>query len=221
MSSESLVGFIGGTGPEGLGLGLRFALSGKKVIIGSRSIENAELAVSKIKSKIPYGYISGGLNREVAEKCDPVFIAVPYQAQRLTLEELKDDLSNKNVISVVAPLKFEKGIAMSETVPAGSAALEAAQILDKSTVAAGFHNISARDLLDPDAIIDSDVIVFSDNDECKSLTMDLAKLLTGVRAIDGGGLVNAKYAEDLTALLLNINKTYKAHSAIRITGIKI
>ena len=57
MSSESLVGFIGGTGPEGLGLGLRFALSGKKVIIGSRSIENAELAVSKIKSKIPYGYL--------------------------------------------------------------------------------------------------------------------------------------------------------------------
>jgi len=70
-------------------------------------------------------------------------------------------------------------------------------------------------------MIDSDVIVFSDNSECKSITMDLAKLLNGVRAIDGGGLVNAKYAEDLTALLLNINKTYKAHSAIRITGIKI
>ena len=221
MSSESLIGFIGGTGPEGLGLGLRFALSGIKVIIGSRSIENAELAVSKIQSKVPHGYISGALNKEVAEKCDPVFIAVPYQAQRSTLEELKDRLANKNVISVVAPLKFEKGIAMSETVPAGSAALEAAQILNKSTVAAGFHNISAHHLLDPNAIIDSDVIVFSDNDECKTITMELTKLLSGARAIDGGGLVNSRYTEDLTALLLNINKTYKAHSAIRITGIKI
>ena len=221
MSSKSLVGFIGGTGPEGLGLGLRFALSNIKVIIGSRTIENAERAVSHIKSKVPNGYISGGSNWEVAEKCDPVFIAVPYQAQRSTLEELKDRLANKNVISVVAPLKFENGIAMSEAVPAGSAALEAAHILNKSMVSAGFHNISARDLLDPNAIIDSDVIVFSDNDECKSITMGLAKLLNGVRAIDGGGLINAKYAEDLTALLLNINKTYKAHSAIRITGIEV
>jgi len=221
MSSESLVGFIGGTGPEGLGLGLRFALNGIKVVIGSRSIEKAELAVSKIQSKIPDGYISVGLNKEVAEKCDPVFIAVPYQAQKSTLEELKDSLVNKNVISVVAPLEFENGVAISKEVPAGSAALEAAQILDKSTVASGFHNISARDLLDPDALIDSDVIVFSDNDECKSITMELAKLLRGARAIDGGGLVNSRYTEDLTALLLNINKTYKAHSAIRITGIKI
>ena len=90
MSSESLVGFIGGTGPEGLGLGLRFSLNGIKVVIGSRSIEKAELAVSKIQSKIPDGYISVGLNKEVAEKCDPVFIAVPYQAQKSTLEELKD-----------------------------------------------------------------------------------------------------------------------------------
>ena len=55
MSSESLVGFIGGTGPEGLGLGLRFSLNGIKVVIGSRSIEKAELAVSKIQSKIPDG----------------------------------------------------------------------------------------------------------------------------------------------------------------------
>ncbi|MBR61870.1 MAG: NADPH-dependent F420 reductase [Dehalococcoidia bacterium] len=221
MTSEQLVGFIGGTGPEGLGLGLRFALNGIKVVIGSRNIENAELAVSKIKSKIPDGCISFGLNKEVAEKCDPVFIAVPYQAQKSTLEELKAVLKNKNVISVVAPLKFEKGIAMAEEVPAGSAALEASEILGESAVASGFHNISARDLLDPDALIDSDVIVFSDNDECKSITMDLAKLLNGVRVIDGGGLINSRYTEDLTALLLNINKTYKAHSAIRITGIKV
>lgn len=221
MSSESLVGFIGGTGPEGLGLAMRFALRGKKVVIGSRSLAKAETAVSKIRSKLPNGYVSAGLNSDVADKCNPVFISVPYEAQSTILEELKVRLANKNVISVVAPVKFTKGVAVSQRVPAGSAALEAAQILDKSTVAAGFHNISARDLLDPDAMIDSDVIVFSDNSECKSITMELAKLLNGVRAIDGGGLVNAKYAEDLTALLLNINKTYKAHSAIRITGIKI
>ena len=221
MPPESLIGFIGGTGPEGLGLALRFALSKLIVVIVSRSIENSELAVAKIQSKVPDGLISYGLNKEVAEKCDPVFIAVPYQAQQSTLQELRDSLVNKTVISVVAPLKFEKGVAMSQKVPAGSAALEAAQILDKSTVASGFHNISARDLLDPDALIDSDVIVFSDNDECKSITMELAKLLRGARAIDGGGLVNSRYTEDLTALLLNINKTYKAHSAIRITGIKI
>ena len=46
-----MLGFIGGTGPEGKGLALRFAISGINVFIGSRQeqrgIEAAEDLISK------------------------------------------------------------------------------------------------------------------------------------------------------------------------------
>ena len=45
-----MLGFIGGTGPEGKGLALRFAISGMEVFIGSRQkqrgVEAAEDLVS-------------------------------------------------------------------------------------------------------------------------------------------------------------------------------
>ena len=37
--------------------------------------------------------------------------------------------------------------------------------------------------------------------------------------MDGGSLANAKYVEQITPLLVNINRIYKAHSSIKIVGI--
>ena len=88
-----------------------------------------------------------------------------------------------------------------------------------ATVAAAFQTISAHDLLEPNEPVDSDVIVCSDSREARRLVMDLAEMINGIRAVDGGGLENAAYVEGFTALLLNINRVYKARSAIRITGI--
>ena len=63
------------------------------------------------------------------------------------------------------------------------------------------------------------MIVCADDADARRLVMDMAERIEGVRAVNGGGLANARYVEDLTALLLNINRIYKAHSSIRITGI--
>jgi predicted dinucleotide-binding enzyme len=67
--------------------------------------------------------------------------------------------------------------------------------------------------------VDSDVVVCADDAEAKRVVMALAEKIEGVRAIDGGGLENARYVEDFTALLLNINRIYKAHSSLKIAGI--
>ena len=218
MSTQT-IGFVGGTGPEGRGLALRFALAGRGVLIGSRQRERATEAVAKIAGKAPEGSVTGALNDEVAAASDVVFIAVPYQGQRPTLESIGPGLAGKLVITVVAPLAFEGGSATAVRVPEGSAALQAAQLLPNSRVAAAFHNLSALDLLRPDRSVDSDVFVFSDDERARSEVADLTGLIPGARAIDGGGLVNARYAEDLTALLLNVNRIYKAHASIRITGL--
>jgi NADPH-dependent F420 reductase len=216
--ATSTVGFIGGTGPEGRGLALRFALAGLTVMIGSRDEERANAAVAKIADMAPPGSVTGGLNELVAAEMDTVFIALPYTGQRPMLASLAPTLAGKLVVTVVAPISFEGGVAAAVRVPEGSAALQAAALLPNATVASAFHNVAARDLLRPEASVDSDVFVFSDDPQATADVADMTRLIPGARAIDGGGLVNARYAEDLTALLMNINRIHKAHTSIRITG---
>lgn len=214
-----MIGFIGGTGPEGRGLALRFALAGEDVLIGSRDADRAQQAADSVREIAPTISIGGGLNAEVAKRSDTIVVAVPYAAQKPTLESLKGELSGKLIINVVAPLTFSKGIASAVRVDAGSAALEAREIVPDATHTAAFHNVSAQELLVPDRPLDTDIVVFGEEAEAKKKVIALAETIKGARGVDGGGLENARYCEDLTALLLNINRIYKAHSMIKIVGI--
>ena len=214
-----MLGIVGGTGPEGRGLALRFALAGEHVLIGSRDESRARSAAESVLEHAPAGSVGGAANAEVASSADVVLVSVPYAAQRDTLAALTEELAGKTVVSLVAPLEFNRGLASAVRVEEGSAALQAQAILPDSTVAAAFQNVSAEDLLVPDKSIDSDVIVCADDADARRLVMDMAERIEGVRAVNGGGLANARYVEDLTALLLNINRNYRAHSSIRITGI--
>ena len=214
-----MIGFIGGTGPEGRGLALRFALAGEDVLIGSRDAGRAQDAADSVREIAPSISIGGGVNADVAERSDTVVIAVPYSAQRPTLEGLRDELRGKLIVNVVAPLAFSKGVASAIRVEAGSAALEAREIAPDAVHTAAFHNVSAQELLLPDRALDTDIVVFGDDADAKRKVMALAETIKGARGVDGGGLENARYCEDLTALLLNINRIYKAHSMIRIVGI--
>ena len=213
-----MLGFLGGTGPEGKGLALRFALAGEKVFIGSRNSSRGIEASNSLK-KFSDNNIFGGTNSEAASKSDVIVAAMPYEGQRETLETLKTSLTGKIVITVVAPLIFNKGSISALPVKDGSAALEAQKILPESRIIGAFQNISARDLLIPSKPIDADVIVCGDDQDAKDYVITLANMIQGVRGINGGGLKNAGYVENLTALLLNINQVYKSHSSIRISGV--
>ena len=219
IGDEFMLGFLGGTGPAGRGLALRFALAGEKVILGSRNEERAKEAAETLSELIPEGSIEGATNRDAAMKSDIIFVVVPYDGQKATLEELVDELSGKVVVNVVAPIEFVSSMAKAVAVEEGCAALQAQKILPNSIVVAGFQNISAKDLLLADTSLDSDVVVCSDDEEAKQAVMKLADKLKGVRGIDGGHLENARYVEDFTALLLNINRIYKKRSKLKIGGI--
>ena len=150
---------------------------------------------------------------------DVVFLAVPYIGQQETLKKLSRHLSGKVVVDVVAHLSFDGGKVSTVRVDEGSAALQAQAILTESHVVAAFQTLSAQDLLIPGGTIEADVVVCSNVDDAKKLVIELAEKIQEVRGVDGGGLENARYVEDFTALLLNINRIYKAHSAIKIVGI--
>ncbi|MBI2165287.1 MAG: NADPH-dependent F420 reductase [Chloroflexi bacterium] len=213
-----MIGFLGGTGPEGRGLALRFALAGEEVIIGSREATRAQEAARSVSTLAPGLRVKGATNREAAA-ASIVIVTVPYAGHRETLASLAHELSGKVVIDVVAPLAFSKGRARAIPVESGSVAQEAQALLPNSRIVSAFHNVSAEDLLEPAKVIDCDVVVCSDDKEAKAQVMALAETIKGVRAVDGDGLENSRYLEDLTALLLNINRIYKGHSMIKIVGI--
>lgn len=214
------IAFLGGTGPEGMGLALRFAAAGDEVIIGSRSRERGEAAAAELRGLLPGGAISGADNATAAEQGEVIVVAVPYEGQRATLEALRRQIGGKIVVDVVVPLIFEKGKPpRTVAVPEGSAAEEAQAVLPEARVVGAFHNLSATVLKDLSHPVDADVLVCGDDAEAKAYTMDLAGKLAGARGIDAGPLANARYVEDITALLLYINRRYKAHSGIRIVGV--
>jgi len=214
-----LIGFLGGTGPEGRGLALRFALTGEQVLIGSRQKSNAIRAAKAVSEIVPGISVDGGSNEDVIHNSELIFVTIPYLAQKQLLQRFVDDLEGKIVVDTVVPVSFNEGVATSVPVSEGSAALEARVVLHKSILVAAFQTISAHDLLKPDRKINSDVIVCSDNDSAKQDVMKLAEKITGVRSIDGGSLANSQHVENLTILLLNINKLYQARSSVKIVGI--
>ena len=214
-----MIGFIGGTGPEGRGLALRFALAGEQALIGSRDAARAQAAADSVREIAPSVSIAGALNADVAAQSDTLVVAVPYAAQKPTLEALTEQLRGKLIVNVVAPLAFSKGVASAIRVEAGSAALEAQSIVPDAIHVAAFHNVSAQELLSPERALDTDIVVCGDDADAKRSVIALAATIKGARGIDGGGLENARYCEDLTALLLNINRIYKAHSMIKIVGV--
>ena len=214
-----MLAFLGGTGPEGRGLALRYALKGRPVFIGSRNPGRGSEVAEKLEEKWAGTVIMGGGNDEAARLGDVVFICVPYEAQKSLLTELADSLAGKIVVNVVAPLSFKGGRAAAVTVPEGSAAEESAVLLPKSRVVAAFQNLSARKLLAAGSPMEGDVIVCSDHDSAKKQVMSLVDLIDDLRAVDGGALENARYVEQLTALLLNVNRIYKAQSSIKLVGL--
>lgn len=212
--------FVGGTGPEGLGLAIRFAHAGHEVRIGSRSTERGEEGAAKVREAVANARATGGANADVLDGVDVVFLTFPYAGQHDTLAALAEKLDGKLVCDVVAPLEFVQGIgAVALNVEGKSAAQEAAAQLPKATVVSAFQNMSAEKLMDLDHPIECDVLVCGKDAESKNVVIGLANEIAGVRGVDGGGLSNSRYVEMITSLLINLNRKYKTQTSIKIVGV--
>ena len=219
-----MLAFLGGTGPEGRGLALRLALAGENVVIGSRDAQRAAAAAEELASLVQgsndCGSINGYDNVFAAQHADTAFLTVPYGAQRPMLEQLAEALAGKVVVNVIAPMRFERGKgAIAVPVEDGSASEEAQSLLPNSAVVAAFQNVSAEELQEPARDMEGDVVICADNRDAKAQIMSLTEKIPNLRPVDGGGLGNAKYVEQITPLLVNINRIYKVHSGIRIVGV--
>ncbi len=212
-----MLGFVGGTGPEGKGLAARFAAVGEEIIIGSRTEDKAEEAAREIRGLIPTARVMSGDNREAAVKGDPVFLTVPYQAQKPLLESLAAVLPGKTLIHVVVPMAFEGGIPVGIRLET-SAAEEAQRLIPKAKVVSTLKDISAISLLGMKGL-DCDVMVCSDHGDAKDRVIELVKKIDGLKAFDGGPLRNSRTLEAITPLLLYMNKKYGVRTCLKIKGL--
>ena len=216
------IGILGGTGALGGGLAYRWAAAGLPVTIGSRNEERAAEAAARISSGIPTAHSLAGAGLiECAANAEIVVVAVPWDAHRETLEQIRDAARAKIVIDVVNPLAFDKGGAYAPTVPEGSAAQQAQALLPDSHVVAAFHHVSSVLLSDLTAeTVDTDVMVLGDDAESTKKVQGLVRLIPGMRGIYAGKLRTAGAVEGLTANLIAVNRRYKTHAGIGLTNVE-
>ena len=217
------IAVIGGTGPAGMGLALRWARAGETIIIGSREEARAQQAAAAIQQRLGgQANISGMENSAACAAADILMLTVPFEGQASLLKKLKGAITEGSIlIDATVPLAAGVGGRASRTLGVwqGSAAQQAAELVpDGVSVVAAFHNLSAE-LLGTDSPLDCDVIVCSDDSDAAQLTRELAAKIPGVRAIDGGKLENARIVEQITALLVGMNIRLKGHAGVRITGL--
>jgi 8-hydroxy-5-deazaflavin:NADPH oxidoreductase len=228
MSSEPRtsirpIAIIGGTGPAGMGLALRWARAGETIIIGSRDEQRAQVAAAAIQLKAgSQANVAGMENSLACAAADILMLTVPFEGQAMLLKQLKNSITEGSIL-IDATVPLASGVGGRASRPLGvwqgSAAQQTAELVPKEvSVVAAFHNLSA-DLLNGDDPLECDVVVCSDDPDAAQLTRELAAKIPGVRAVDGGKLENARIVEQITALLIGLNIRHKGHAGIRITGL--
>jgi NADPH-dependent F420 reductase len=218
------IAILGGTGPEGMGLGVRFALAGESVLIGSRQQQRAEEAAAKLQDRLRQvgcaRAVEGGENAEVASRAEVVALTFPYEGAEAILTALQPALRGKIVLDTVNPMVLKNGLFYLQPVPAGSAGEQIQQWLPDSQVVAGFKNLSARELWDVRQPLHGDVLLCGDFPEATRFFVDLIRRMPELRAVDAGALANAHHLESITTLLMNLNRRYKALTSVQILGLK-
>jgi hypothetical protein len=215
------IAIIGGTGPQGQGLALRFARAGIEVVVGSRDPARAATTVAEVNAKLPKGSsnIVGLSNLDAIREADEMVIfAVPWSAHNNTLHNIKAELSGKILIDIVVPLS-ENDPKKVDMPPEGSATEAAQAILGSDVPVIGaLHNVSATTLSNLDWDINCDVLVCGNSLEARKKVIELIKKID-VKAYNVGDAQSARCVEALTPILirLNISKMVPfSHSGIQI-----
>jgi len=221
--SQRPIAILGGTGPEGFGLALRWARAGETVIIGSRDTQRAQQAADEIRTRVgSTANVSGAENVAACNAADLIVLTIPFSGHAALIKQIKPSLRPKSiVVDATVPLAATVGGRASRTLGVwqGSAAQETAELVPEGVAVVGaFQNVGAE-MLNAEGPVDCDVIVCSDDPEARLAVQQLATKIDGVRALDGGKLENARILEQITALLVGLNIRHKGHAGIRITGL--
>lgn len=218
------IAILGGTGALGTGLVRRWTQAGHSVIIGSRTLEKAQAALEDLQRVMAeWGTRSvdvGAMeNRDAASAADIVVLTVPFAHQKSTLEHVRSALQGKILVDVTVPLVPPK-VGTVQLPPEGSAGAAAQQLLgDTVKVVSAFQNVAAHHLQEGHGI-ECDVLVSGNDKDAREQVIRLVEAC-GMRGFHAGPIANAAAAEALTSVIININRAFKCHAGIRISGLDV
>jgi len=201
------VAIVGGTGAFGRALAKRLAEIGRdEVVVGSRDAERARATADELG-------VVGGRNQDVVGEADLVVLAVKSNATLETAKELAGAIGDTPVLCVASDLRFtDAGVLPGRH--QGSLAEEVDRLV-RGPVASGFQSFAAANVVAGDP---GDALICGGDSDAKTLALELAEHL-GARGVDAGPLENSRALEGMTSVILNVNKRYKAHAGIRLTGL--
>jgi hypothetical protein len=202
------VAIVGGTGDFGLALADRLVEAGDDVVIGSRDAVRASEKAAKVGA-------AGATNEEAVGNADLVVLATNADATLATAAALAEAIAETPVLSVASELRFGPGGVVPGQDPRSLA--ERTEDLLQAPVAAGLHSLAAGKL--SHGRPDEDAFVCGDDTDAKALALELAAKLVAGRALDAGPLASARALEGMTAVIVNLNKRYKGHAGVEITGL--
>lgn len=222
------IGMIPGTGKQSQGIALRLAQAGFNIVIGSRSEDKAKRIAEELNNKLSTNQFVGFDNKEVVKQCNILFFVVPPEHLIETLDDLVNDMKpNTILVDVIVPLSFKTGLAYcadgictEETAyPSVSECIEA-KVPKGVSVVGAFKTISAAKLNGLNHPLDVDVFLTSNDDDAKNELKEILGRINGLRVLDAGPIAFSRTTEQMTALVINLNKlnTLK-HASFRVISV--
>ena len=200
-------------------MALRLVQAGDEVTIGSRDRERASAAAASVAERVKDARVRGDVNEAIIEGADFVALCFPFGGVEPVVAANAKALEGKILIDAINPLVVRKGVFRCQSVPEGSAGLLIQRLAPGARVVSAFKTISAEHLEHLEHPLEGDVLLCWDDTEAKGEVARLVLRIPNLRPLDTGPLSNSATVEGITALLLNLNKRYKARTSVRIVGI--
>jgi len=215
------LGFLGGTGIEGKGLALRFALAGAPVIIGSRSAERAQQKAAEYNALLGRELITGAENREMLAHAEMVFLTTPFAQTADAIQTYRDAFRPEQVlVDVTVPVKTKNSPGPGDLAEGSGSQHLAMHLPEGFPLVGAFKTVPSHVLAELQEPLECDVFVCGDSEEAKARVMEVIRLIPALRPVDAGRLSVAGTLERMTALAIGINRRYKIKTArYRVIGL--